>query len=85
MLECCQCGCKDELAVGLIWADQKAQVVCLVCEGLYELPEDEYPRYTVLIEAAKQRVADHYLTNPHRVRGVEPSEITEREEEVLPF
>ncbi len=54
MLECSQCGCQDELAVGLIWADQKAQVVCLACEGMYDLPEEDYPQYAMLIESAKQ-------------------------------
>ena len=85
MLECYQCGCKEELAVGLIWEDQKAQVVCLACEGMYELLEEDYVRYTVLIEAAKQRAATRYQTNAHQVRNLTTGETAEIEEEDLPF
>ena len=83
MLKCYQCGCEDELAVGLIWESQTPKVVCLACEGVYELPEEDYAKYQIAIEVAKQ-AARKYQT-PCSIRNLTTGEISEIDEADLPF
>ena len=78
MVECYQCGCKNEIAVRVIWEESKAQIACLACQEIVEIPEEDQGRYHVLIEVAKyeaQQNQDMFITPYTEVIS----------EEMLPF
>ena len=41
MLKCLNCGCEDEIAVGLIGCGRQVKLSCLVCDTERELTEQE--------------------------------------------
>ena len=85
MLECNQCGCQNELAVGLVWESQKAQVVCLACEAMYDLPKEDYGAHIMMIEAAKQRAIEYQNPSLRNLRLLSSDEIVTFDETELPF